>query len=218
MSIALIRGVYRTSFYYRKAPSYQGVLKFYRWFIFSCSNVDFITMSCCEFWFHFCSWIIECHVYFSGDSGSQKIIKAQEPTALADKNQLQKKYSRQNVRANVEGYFFPRFFQYVSQYPDKILQEKFPSAIKVYRVFLVGVKDFFSDMKMYLKISRIVNSSAKGLRALTRKELELYNQIPKDMLKVAPVLLSSALPFASYVIFPLAWVELKIIHCDDLDI
>lgn len=104
----------------------------------------------------------------------------------------------------MEGYFFPRFFQYVSQYPDKILQEKFPSAIKVYRVFLVGVKDFFSDMKMYLKISRIVNSSTKGLKALTRKELELYNQIPKDMVKVAPVLLSSALPFASYVIFPLA--------------
>lgn len=74
----------------------------------------------------------------------------------------------------------------------------------VYRVFMVGVKDFYNDMKKYLKIHNIVNSSEKGVRALTRKEMEMYQQMPKDMMKVAPVLLISALPFANYVIFPLA--------------
>lgn len=64
------------------------------------------------------------------------------------------------------------------------------------------MKDFYGDMKMYFKINSIVNS--KGLQALTRKEMELHNQMPKDMMKVAPVLLISALPFANYVVFPIA--------------
>lgn len=74
----------------------------------------------------------------------------------------------------------------------------------VYRIFVVGVKDFYQDMKKFMKITRIANTSTQGLRALTRKELELYYQMPKDMSKVAPVIIISALPFANYVIFPLA--------------
>lgn len=74
----------------------------------------------------------------------------------------------------------------------------------VYRVFLSGVKDFFGDMKKYLKITRIANGSTLGMRALTRKELELYYQMPREMMKIAPVLLVSALPFANYVVFPIA--------------
>lgn len=75
-----------------------------------------------------------------------------------------------------------------------------------YRVFSVGVKDFFNDMKNYWKISKIVSSTPRGLEALNRKEIELYYQMPKDMIRVAPVLLISALPFANYVIFPLAYM------------
>lgn len=117
----------------------------------------------------------------------------------ADTKALQTKYSRENVRQ----YFFSRFFTYISNY-DKILEKRFPAAMHVYRVFMVGVKDFFSDMKKYYKINTIMNSSERGLRALTRKEMELHLQMPKDMMKVAPVLLISALPFANYVVFPLA--------------
>lgn len=112
---------------------------------------------------------------------------------------LQQKYSRENVRH----YFFQKFFFYIANY-DKVLEKRFPAAMHVYRVFMVGVKDFFSDMKKYYKINTIMNSSEKGLRALTRKEMELHHQMPKDMMKVAPVLLISALPFANYVVFPLA--------------
>lgn len=116
-----------------------------------------------------------------------------------------KKYTRENVQKTVKGYVFTRFFDYVQNY-DKILEKKFPSAVSIYRVFLVGVKDFYSDMKTFLKVTRIQNGSALGLRALTRKEIELYFQMPKDMIKVAPVLLLSTLPFANYVIFPLAYM------------
>lgn len=74
----------------------------------------------------------------------------------------------------------------------------------VYRVFMVGVKDFYGDMKKYIQISMIMNSSEKGIRALTRKEMELLKKMPSDMMKVAPVLISAALPLANYVVFPLA--------------
>lgn len=71
---------------------------------------------------------------------------------------------------------------------------------------MVGVKDFYRDMKRFLKVTRIANQSPDGMRALTRQEIEVYFQTPKDMFKVAPVLLISALPFANYVVFPLAYM------------
>lgn len=115
------------------------------------------------------------------------------------------KYSKENVRKNVKRYAVNRFMDYMSNY-DSVLAKRFPAAAKVYRVFMVGVKEFYAAMKQFLKVTRIANNSANGLRALTRKELELYYQMPKDMVKVAPVLLISALPFANYVIFPLAYM------------
>lgn len=71
---------------------------------------------------------------------------------------------------------------------------------------MVGVKDFYNDVKEYIKIIRIVNTSGNGFKSLTRKEIELYHQMPKDMMKVGPVLLVSALPFANYIVFPLAYL------------
>lgn len=111
------------------------------------------------------------------------------------------KYSRENVRQIL----FTRFFKYISNY-DKVLEKQFPSAMRVYRVFSYGVKDFYGDMKKYFKINAIMNSSEKGIKALTRKEIELWKKMPSDMMKVGPVLLISALPFANYVVFPLAYM------------
>ncbi|XP_055609596.1 LETM1 domain-containing protein 1 [Uranotaenia lowii] len=121
------------------------------------------------------------------------------------KEKLAVRYSRENVKRNVRGYVFSRFFDYVKNY-DQVLEKKFPSAMHVYRVFLVGVKEFFGDMKKLVKITKIVYANQNDLRCLNRKEIELYYQMPRDMKKVAPVLLISALPFANYVVFPLAYM------------
>lgn len=59
-------------------------------------------------------------------------------------------------------------------------------------------------MKRYLKITRILTSSPKGLKALNRQELELYMQMPRDMFKVAPTIILSSLPLVGYAVFPLA--------------
>lgn len=79
--------------------------------------------------------------------------------------------------------------------------------MRVYRVFAVGIKDFAQDLKDYFRIVRMLNSPTKDrFKSLTRREIELYHQMPKDMRKVAPVLLISALPLANYVIFPIAYM------------
>lgn len=78
--------------------------------------------------------------------------------------------------------------------------------MNVYRTFVIGMRDLYRDMKQFVKVYKIANTSTLHLRALTRKELELYLELPKDMKKVAPVFLISALPLANYVIFPLAYM------------
>lgn len=70
---------------------------------------------------------------------------------------------------------------------------------------MTGVKEFFKDMKRFMRITRIANMSEVGLRALNRSEIECYYNLPKDMFKIAPTLIISALPFMNYIVFPLCF-------------
>lgn len=112
------------------------------------------------------------------------------------------KSKRDQMRDNMQDYIFTRYFNYVKNY-DKVLEKNFPKAMQLYRVFFDGVKDFFGDMKRFLKIARIANDSPQGIRALNRQELELYMQMPRDMMKVAPALIGCSLPMVGYAFFPL---------------
>lgn len=105
------------------------------------------------------------------------------------------------MREDIRGYVFTRYIDYVKNY-DQVLEKRYPTAMKVYRVFMDGVKDFFRDMKGLLKVKKIIKDS--GLESLTRKELELNYQMPREMFKIAPVLLLSVVPFGHYVVFPIA--------------
>lgn len=75
--------------------------------------------------------------------------------------------------------------------------------MNMYRVFSVGIKDFLQDLKTYISL-RFKLIKDKGFTKMTRQEIELYQKMPSDMLKIAPVLILSAIPFGNYVIFPLA--------------
>lgn len=101
----------------------------------------------------------------------------------------------------IKQYALSRFMQLVKSY-EKVLEKKFPTALNVYRIFMVGIKDFYRDMKYYFKIYRRLSMPA-GFKCLTRKEMELYHQMPKDMMRVAPMLILSTLPFANYIVLPL---------------
>jgi len=113
------------------------------------------------------------------------------------KLQLPQKLDPKSVRKNVQGYVFTRYFDYIKNYQD-VLEQKFPSAVKVYRIFIDGVKYFYNDMKRYLKITKLASESPQGLKILNRKELELYIQMPRDMFKVAPALMICSLPMVGY--------------------
>ena len=67
------------------------------------------------------------------------------------------------------------------------------------------LQDFSVETKDYVMIKkRMIFSSAKP-QDLSKKEIELYYRMPKEMWTVGPVLLISALPFANYVVFPIAY-------------
>nr|CAH7738494.1 unnamed protein product [Callosobruchus chinensis] len=102
-------------------------------------------------------------------------------------------------------YAVNRYWEYLKNY-DQILEKRFPEAMKVYRVFVDGVKEFVKDTKEYFRVVVILNKSNFNFTKLVRREIELYHQMPKDMRKVAPILLFSSLPFAFYIILPLVYM------------
>lgn len=99
-------------------------------------------------------------------------------------------------------YVVGRYIDYVKNYTN-VLESRFPTAVKMYRVFSVGIKDFLSDLKKYISI-RLKIAKDHGFLNLSRKDIELYEKMPSDMCRITPVLILSAIPFGNYIVFPLA--------------
>lgn len=95
-----------------------------------------------------------------------------------------------------------RYIDYVKNYTS-VIEARFPTAMHMYRVFSVGIKDFLRDLKMYISL-RLKFTKDQSFSNMTRQEIELYQKMPADMWRIAPVLILSAIPFGNYIIFPLA--------------
>ncbi|KAM3968473.1 LETM1 domain-containing protein 1 [Aphomia sociella] len=108
-------------------------------------------------------------------------------------------------------YVVQRYIDYVKNY-TKFLENRFPTAMRMYRVFSVGIKDFLRDLKTYITL-RIKFTKDQGFMNMSRQEIELYQKMPSDMWRIAPVLILSAIPFGNYVIFPLAFLKPKTLLC-----
>ncbi|KAK4010859.1 hypothetical protein OUZ56_019987 [Daphnia magna] len=112
------------------------------------------------------------------------------------------------VSKEIKSYALTKYVDYVRNY-DKILEVRFPKAMKVYRVFSVGIKDLYQDTKAFVKVKNLIRNAKKnggGIHCLGLKDMEIFYRMPREMLRVSPVLLISALPFANYIIFPLAYL------------
>lgn len=109
----------------------------------------------------------------------------------------------EHVGENLRGYALDRFISYIKNY-DKVLEKKFPGAMKVYRVFMDGVKFFGRDMIHFVKIRSQMVIKGRCMTSMSRRELEIYYQMPIDMRKVGPIILISAIPFAHYLTMPIA--------------
>ncbi|KAL0106689.1 hypothetical protein PUN28_015322 [Cardiocondyla obscurior] len=103
--------------------------------------------------------------------------------------------------ANLKRYWFSRYINYIKNY-ERTLEQRFPRTMQVYRVFSVGSRDVYADLKRF--ITAIKKQGSIGVNSLTREELQLMYTMPRDLRKLSPLFLLSALPFTNYVIFPLA--------------
>lgn len=149
------------------------------------------------------------------DKKLSPLSSSQDDKPLTPRETAQQKYEElktkisesqrkaETVREDIRGYALERFINYVKNY-DKVLEKKFPGAMKVYRVFMDGVKFFGRDMVSFVKIRSSMVLDGKDISELSRQELELYYQVPRDMRKVAPILIVSSIPFAHYVTMPIA--------------
>ncbi|CAK1554638.1 unnamed protein product [Leptosia nina] len=104
-----------------------------------------------------------------------------------------------------------RYIEYVKNY-TRVLETRFPSAMKMYRVFSIGIKDFLRDLKTYITL-RIKIARDQGFSNMSRQDIELYEKMPTDMWRIAPVLILSAIPFGNYIIFPLAFLKPRKLLC-----
>ncbi|XP_014220515.1 LETM1 domain-containing protein 1 [Trichogramma pretiosum] len=98
-------------------------------------------------------------------------------------------------------YWIFRYVDYVKNY-EQVMEKNFPTTMHVYRVFSVGTKVFYQDLKRFLKVSKKIRK--QGIDTLSTDELQLAFTMPKDLIRISPVLLISAIPFTFYIIFPLA--------------
>ena len=115
--------------------------------------------------------------------------------------QVGKKEEKSRV-SNIKKYWFNRYIDYIKNY-ESVLEKNFPRTMHVYRVFSIGTKDFIWEVKEYLLVMKKI--SIYGFDSLTREELQLSYTMPKDLVKIFPVLLISAIPFTNYVVFPVAY-------------
>jgi len=103
----------------------------------------------------------------------------------------------------IRNYAMSKFFGFVQGY-ENIMEKNFPKAFKIYQVFSIGIKDFYRDFKLFIVIN-MEQRRGKKFRDLTLQEIEICHSMPREIRRVAPTLLLSSLPFANYVIFPLAY-------------
>lgn len=117
-------------------------------------------------------------------------------------NRLKHTKVLKSEKEKLHTYVIQRYIEYVKNY-TRVLENRFPTAVKMYRVFSVGIKDFLTDLKKYISL-RIKITRDQGFTKMSRQDIELYQKMPSDMWRIAPVLILSAIPFGNYIIFPLA--------------
>ena len=131
-----------------------------------------------------------------------------------NQRQQQQGYAATNVEKNTKEkknpknltfrkYWMSRYVDYIKNF-EVTLGKKIPTPMHVYRVFSLGSKQFYVDLKKYFAVRK--KHKRMGVESLTREELELSYNIPKDLVKVSPLFLLSAIPFTNYIIFPLAFL------------
>eukprot|EP00088_Acartia_fossae_P004198 TRINITY_DN11788_c0_g1_i13.p1 TRINITY_DN11788_c0_g1~~TRINITY_DN11788_c0_g1_i13.p1 ORF type:complete len:421 (+),score=58.91 TRINITY_DN11788_c0_g1_i13:61-1323(+) len=106
-----------------------------------------------------------------------------------------------------------RSLDYLKKYKT-VLGDAFPDKfVQTYRIFSTGTRQLAQDVQTYARVKdTLVNSidKQKSHAKLSTAEYEVFLRLPKDAIRVTPVLLISAFPFAQNVVFPLALLYPKL--------
>ncbi|PVD38606.1 hypothetical protein C0Q70_01222 [Pomacea canaliculata] len=84
------------------------------------------------------------------------------------------------------------------------LEKAYPTVFQIYRTFKTGLSSFVRDSREYYQVITGL-WSGRSLTELSRRQLEVLRQVPRDFLKVIPVLVLALVPGGSVAI-PLAYV------------
>ncbi|XP_015189122.1 PREDICTED: LETM1 domain-containing protein 1 [Polistes dominula] len=116
--------------------------------------------------------------------------------------QIENNDDKKGKVSNLKKYWLDKYVNYIKSY-EATLSKNFPKTMGLYRMFVYGTQNYISDLKVYLVILK--KHSLDGLDSLTRDEIQLAHSIHKDVIKAAPVILISLIPFTNYAIIPLAY-------------
>jgi hypothetical protein len=143
---------------------------------------------------------------FIEDKKEDLLDKVQE-TSIEIKKQKKIKITRAILN------FADRSIDYLKNYSN-VLTQAFPNQlVKTYKIFSNGTKQLMLDVRTYARIKdTLVNSIDKNRShsLLKRSDYEVFMNLPKDGLRVLPVLVISAFPFAQNVTLPLALLYPKV--------
>ncbi|KAL5005629.1 hypothetical protein ScPMuIL_016787 [Solemya velum] len=104
--------------------------------------------------------------------------------------------------SKVKWYFIDKFKHYIEGY-EKFLGTKYPKIFGVYNTFKGGVHGLLSDTRMYYSVT-LEMWRGTGLHNFSYRQLQVYRQMPHEMLKATPLLVISALPLGG-AIFAVAY-------------
>lgn len=115
--------------------------------------------------------------------------------------------SKESRKTKLRKKFFFRFLEYLSNY-EKIIKAIVPKKlIEASKVLINGTKLIVTDMREFAWAYKVLSTTSdwqKAAGTLSRRQLELYMNLPAELYRVAPVLVVSAFPLMQNVAFPLA--------------
>ena len=130
---------------------------------------------------------------------------SQQQTATLPNHSQDSQPSRQML---VKEKAFFRLLNYLPGYEKAVSKIAVPDKfLQISRLFIRGVKLIFQEMKSFSWVYNVLSGTRDPERAaktMTRRQLEIYDTLPRDLVRVGPVIVLSALPLAQYVVFPVA--------------
>ena len=108
---------------------------------------------------------------------------------------------------------FFRFFDFLSGWEKAVAKVVPEKLIDVSKQFIRGSKGLLGDMRDFIWIYNLLSSTSsykKACKTLTARQLSLYLRLPREMIRVAPFIVVSALPMAQHVTFPVALMFPKV--------